>query len=210
MVEKLTEKLVELEDIRQAMIKAMNDLMTEAFLVETEGANLGQQVKDKEETIQKLNDINQKMNDAYNRIVQLASYQLVPELQQELSNTRESYLESETDTAREAVEIIERFLMNPDNPRDLNPALSWMRKQVPPTVKETQYIDFETARIKDPNLNLDEEHIEIEGIKGEYKITYEINQIDGVDERTEIARKLVKSSVTEVIRVGTKPLEEEE
>lgn len=66
------------------------------------------------------------------------------------------------------------------------------------------------AQINEPNLPVREEDIEVEGVKGEYKVIYEINQIDGVDERNEITRELVKSPVRQVIRIGTKPLEEEE
>lgn len=210
MLENLAEEIVEAKLNAVKLNEAIDSLTEGTYLIETVDASFAQQVKDYEETVANLEEINLKLMNNYSLISDLINFRLLPGYQQSLEETRQAYLEDETDTARESAELIELYLSNPGDTRLLVPVLKWIKNQVLPTVEETEYIDFETARIEDSNLNLGEEHIEVEGIKGEYKVIYEINQIDGVDERTEIARELVKSPVRQVIRVGTKPLQEEE
>ena len=79
--------------------------------------------------------------------------------------------------------------------------------QVPPLVEEIEIIPFETAKIDYPNLLIDTERIEIEGVNGEIKISYEVITEDGEEVRTEISREVIKEPVTQVIRVGTKAVD---
>ena len=79
--------------------------------------------------------------------------------------------------------------------------------QVPPVVEEIEIIPFETAKIYDPNLLVDTEHIEVEGVNGEIKVSYEVITENGEEIKHEISREVTKESVTQVIRVGT--MEEE-
>lgn len=210
MLENLAEEIVEAKLNAVKLNEAIDSLTEGTYLVETAEASLAQQVKDYEGTVTNLEEINTKLMNNYSLISNFINFRLLPDYQQTLEETRQAYLEDETDTARESAELMELYLSNPGDIRLLAPVLNWIKNQVPPTVEETEYIDFETARINDPNLDEGEELIEVEGAKGEYKVTYEINQIDGVDERTELARELMKAPVTQVIRVGTKSLEEEE
>lgn len=209
MLENLAEEIAVAKINAVKLNEAIDSLTEGAYLVETAEASLAQKVKDYEETVANLEEINTKLMNNYAPISDLINFRLSPAYQQTLEETRQTYLEDETDTARESAELMELYLSNPGDTRLLAPVLNWIKKQVPPTVEETEYIDFETARIEDSKLNVGEEHIEVEGVKGEYKVIYEINEIDGVEERTEVERKLVKPPVRKVIRVGTKPLEEE-
>lgn len=210
MLENLAEEIVGAKLNAVKLNEAIDSLTEGTYLVETAEASLAQKVKDYEETVANLEEMNLKLMNNYSPISDLINIRLLPGYQQSLEETRQAYLEDETDTARESAELMELYLSNPGDTRLLVPVLNWIKNQVLPTVEETEYIDFETARIDDRNLDLEEEIIEVKGIKGEYKVTYEINEIDGAEERTEVKRKLVKPPVRQVIRVGTKPLEEEE
>lgn len=79
--------------------------------------------------------------------------------------------------------------------------------QVPPIVEEIEITPFETAKIYDPNLLIDTEIVEIEGVNGEIKISYEVITENGEEVKHEISREVTKESVTQVVRVGT--MEEE-
>ena len=205
-----------LDIVEEALLKldaAVMTVLDETFIAGDDDAPLSQQVKDVEDTVANLDFIGNELHEAFNTLINTISYDIGTVYREHLVELRQRYLEEETDTPREAAENIQKVLPTVTDTLlrgKLQAALKYLMTQVPPTVDETEYIDFETARIEDPNLNIGEEHIEVEGVRGEYKVTYEINQIDGVDEKTEIARELVKTPVTQVIRVGTKPLEEEE
>ena len=154
-----------------------------------------------------MNQISSDLSVKYGDLSSIIDYELSPMFTEELSSLRQRYLEEETDTPREAADNIAKYLENPGDTGLLQSALKYLLTQVPPLVEEIEIIPFETARINDPNLLIDTERIEIEGVNGEIKISYEVITEDGEEVRTEISREVIKEPVTQVIRVGTKAVD---
>ena len=175
---------------------------------------LSEQIKQAEEITNTLNQLSSDLSVKYGDLSSIIDYELSPMFTEELSSLRQRYLEEETDTPREAADNIAKFLENPSDTGLLQSALKYLMTQVPPVVEETEIIPFETAKIDDPNLLIDTERIEIEGVNGEIKISYEVitegSEEDGEEVRKEISREVTKEPVTQVVRVGTKPAEVEE
>ena len=176
--------------------------------------SLSEQIKQAEEITNTLNQLSSDLSVKYGDLSSIIDYELSPMFTEELSSLRQRYLEEETDTPREAADNIAKFLENPSDTGLLQSALKYLMTQVPPLVEEIEIIPFETARINDPNLLIDTERIEIEGVNGEVKISYEVitegSEEDGEEVRKEISREVTKEPVTQVVRVGTKPAEVEE
>ena len=175
---------------------------------------LSEQIKQAEEITNTLNQLSSDLSVKYGDLSSIIDYELSPMFTEELSSLRQRYLEEETDTPREAADNIAKYLENPGDTGLLQSALKYLMTQVPPVVEETEIIPFETAKIDDPNLLIDTERIEIEGVNGEIKISYEVitegSEEDGEEVRKEISREVTKEPVTQVVRVGTKPAEVEE
>ena len=176
--------------------------------------SLSEQINQAEEITNTLNQISSDLSVKYGDLSSIVDYELSPMFTEELSSLRQRYLEEETDTPREAADNIAKFLENPTDTGLLQSALKYLMTQVPPVVEEIEIIPFETAKIDDPNLPIDTERIEIEGVNGEVKISYEVitegSEEDGEGVRKEISREVTKEPVTQVVRVGTKPAEVEE
>lgn len=75
------------------------------------------------------------------------------------------------------------------------------------TVTENETVEYETIETEDDSLDRGTTEIETEGVNGEKAVTYEITFVNGEEEsRNEIASKLIKEPVSEVKKVGTKPV----
>lgn len=175
--------------------------------------SLSEQINQAEEITNTLNQISSDLSSKYGDLSSIVDYELSPMFTEELSSLRQRYLEEETDTPREAADNIAKFLENPTDTGLLQSALKYLMTQVPPVVEEIEIIPFETAKIDDPNLPIDTERIEIEGVNGEVKISYEVitedSEEDGEEVRKEISREVTKEPVTQVVRVGTMEQEPE-
>ena len=175
--------------------------------------SLSEQINQAEEITNTLNQISSDLSVKYGDLSSIVDYELSPMFTEELSSLRQRYLEEETDTPREATDNIAKFLENPTDTGLLQSALKYLMTQVPPVVEEIEIIPFETAKIDDPNLPIDTERIEIEGVNGEVKISYEVitegSEEDGEEVRKEISREVTKEPVTQVVRVGTMEQEPE-
>src|SRR5699024_5621098 len=171
---------------------------------------LSEQIKQAEEITNTLNQLSSDLSVKYGDLSSIIDYELSPMFTEELSSLRQRYLEEETDTPREAADNIAKYLENPGDTGLLQSALKYLMTQVPPVVEETEIIPFETAKIDDPNLLIDTERIEIEGVNGEVTISYEVITENEEELRNEISRKITKEPVTQVVRAGTKPAEVEE
>ena len=171
---------------------------------------LSEQIKQAEEITNTLNQLSSDLSVKYGDLSSIIDYELSPMFTEELSSLRQRYLEEETDTPREAADNIAKFLENPSDTGLLQSALKYLMTQVPPVVEETEIIPFETAKIDDPNLLVDTERIEVEGVNGEVTISYEVITENEEEVRNEISREITKEPVTQVVRVGTKPAEVEE
>ena len=172
--------------------------------------SLSEQIKQAEDITNTLNQMSSDLSVKYGDLSSIINYELSPMFVEELSSLRQRYLEEETDTPREAAENIAKYLENPGDRGLLQSALKYLMTQVPPVVEEIEIIPFETARIDDPNLLIDTERIEIEGVNGEVTISYEVIIENGEEIRNEISREITKEPVTQVVRVGTKAVEIEE
>lgn len=171
--------------------------------------SLSEQVKQAEEITNTLNQMSDDLSINYDNLSSIINYELSPMFREELSNLRQRYLEEETDTPREAAENIAKYLENPGDTGLLQSALKYLMTQVPPVVEEIEIIPFETAKIYDPNLLIDTEIVEIEGVNGEIKISYEVITENDEEVKHEISREVTKEPVTKVVRIGTMEEEEE-
>ena len=171
--------------------------------------SLSEQINQAEEITNTLNQISSDLSIKYGDLSSIVDYELSPMFTEELSSLRQRYLEEETDTPREAADNIAKFLENPTDTGLLQSALKYLMTQVPPVVEEIEIIPFETAKIDDPNLPIDTERIEIEGVNGEVKISYEVITENEEEVRNEISREITKEPVTQVVRVGTMEQEPE-
>lgn len=172
--------------------------------------SLSEQIKQAEEITNTLNRILNDLNTKYNDLSSIINYELSTMFTEELSSLRQRYLEEETDTPREAADNIAKYLENPGDTGLLKSALKYLMTQVPPLIEEVEIIPFETARIDDPNLLIDTERVEVEGVNGEVTISYEVITENGEEVKNEISREVTKEPTTQVIRVGTKSAETEE
>lgn len=208
--------LIITQNQKNRVIDTINDLKNIVLEFEKldlsvdEDEPLSEQVKKTENIIQSISLISENINAKYNDFSSLVGYELLPVLNNDLNELREKYLVEETDTPREAAENIAKFLESPGDTALLRSALKYLMTQVPPTVEETESIPFETAKIYDSNLTVDTEYVEIEGVDGEVKITYELIKENDEEVRKEVSREVVREPVTKVIRIGTKALEIEE
>ena len=205
---------------KERMVKTIQDIKDIAVTLEElelsidSAQSLSEHINQAEEITNTLNQLSSDLSIKYGDLSSIIDYELSPMFTEELSSLRQRYLEEETDTPREAADNIAKYLENPGDTGLLQSALKYLMTQVPPLVEETEIIPFETAKIDDPNLLIDTERIEIEGVNGEVKISYEVitegSEEDGEEVRKEISREITKEPVTQVVRVGTKPAEVEE
>ena len=208
-MDNLKEKLNIISLAQDRLSTALNRMDSERFKLPSKEGSLSQQLRELEEASNDIEEVLEIVNEAYNSINSILNYDIGEYVSNELEVVRQKYLEEETDTAREAAELLDKYLENPD-PRLLRAVLGWVRSQVPPTEEIYEAIEYETAIIEDPEMYVREEVVEIEGIEGELKIVYEITIQDKEEVRTEILRKITKEPVRKVVRVGTKELEIEE
>ena len=208
-MDNLKEKLNIISLAKDRLGTAVNRMNSERFKLPSKEGSLSQQLRELEEASNDIEEVLEVVNEAYNSINSILNYDIGEYVSNELEVVRQRYLEEETDTAREAAELLEEYLENRD-PRLLRAVLGWVRSQVPPTEEIYEAIEYETAIIEDPEMYAGDEVVEIEGIEGELKIVYEITIQDEEEVRTEILRKITKEPVRKVIRVGTKELEIEE
>ena len=208
-MDNLKEKLNIISLAQDRLNTALNRMDSERFKLPSKEGSLSQQLRELEEASNDIKEVLEVIDEAYNSINSILNYDIGEYVSNELEVVRQKYLEEETDTAREAAELLDEYLENPD-PRLLRAVLGWVRSQVPPTEEIYETIEYETAIIEDPEMYVGEEVVEIEGIEGELKIVYEITIQDGEEVRTEVLRKITKEPVRKVVRVGTKELEIEE
>lgn len=202
---------------KERLVTAIEDIKDIALTLEElelsidNEQSLSEQVKQAEEITNTLNQMSTDLSTKYGDLSSIINYELSPMFTEELSSLRQKYLEEETDTPREAADNIAKFLENPSDTGLLQSALKYLMTQVPPVVEEIEIIPFETARINDPNLLVDTERIEIEGVNGEVTISYEVITENDEEIRNEISREITKEPVTQVVRVGTMetPIDEE-
>ena len=200
---------------KERLVTAIQDIKDIALTLEElelsidNNQSLSEQVKEAEEITNTLNQMSNNLNVKYGDLSSIISYEISPMFTEELSSLRQRYLEEETDTPREAADNIAKYLENPGDTGLLQSALKYLMTQVPPVVEEIEIIPFETAKIYDSNFLVNTEHIEIKGVNGEIKVSYEIITENGEEVKHEISREIIKEPITQVIRVGTKPLEEE-
>lgn len=201
---------------KERLVKTIQDIRDIALTLEglelsiDNDESLSEQVKQAEEITNTLNQISSDLSIKYSDLSSIINNELYPVFIEELSTLRQRYLEEETDTPREAAENIAKYLENPGDTGLLKSALKYLMTQVPPVVEEVEIIPFETARIDDPNLLVDTERVEVEGVNGEIKISYEVISENGEEVKNEISREVTKEPITQVIRVGTKAVEIEE
>lgn len=208
-MDNLKEKLNIISLAQDRLSTAVSRMDPERFKLPSREGGLSQQVRELEEASNDIKEVLEVVDEAYNSINSILNYDIGEYVRNELEVVRQRYLEQETDTAREAAELLDEYLENPD-PRLLRAALGWVKSQVPPTEEVYETIEYETAIIEDPEMYVGEEVVETEGEDGELKIVYEVTIQDGEEVRTEILRKITKEPVRKVIRVGTKELETEE
>ena len=201
---------------KERMVKTIQDIkdiavtLQELELSIDSAQSLSEQINQAEEITNTLNQLSSDLSIKYGDLSSIIDYELSPMFTEELSSLRQRYLEEETDTPREAADNIAKYLENPGDTGLLQSALKYLMTQVPPVVEETEIIPFETAKIDDPNLLVDTERIEVEGVNGEVTISYEVITENEEEVRNEISREITKEPVTQVVRVGTKPAEVEE
>lgn len=185
-----------------SFVADVESILEETFEIDEEAA-LATQIKVIDAIVVKTEKVNSGLYNHFNDIVNGLSEITVP-LREELFELRQRHLEEETDTPREAAENIklamERLNMSAEDRGLMESALKFLKTLVPPTVEETEEIPFETARVDDAKLPIGTEVVEREGVNGELKVTYEIVG----EERTEVAREVIKEPVMELVRVGTK------
>lgn len=208
-MDNLKEKLNIISMAHDRMSTAINRMVPERFKLPSKEGSLSQQLRELEEASNDIKEVLEAIDEAYNSINSMLNYDIGEYVSNELEVVRQRYLEEETDTAREAAELLDEYLESRD-PRLLRAVIGWVKSQVPPTEEIYETIEYETAIIEDPEMYVGEEVVEIEGIEGELKIVYEITIQDEEEVRTEILRKITKEPVRKVIRVGTKELEIEE
>lgn len=185
-----------------SLVADVESVLEETFEIDEEAA-LADQIKVIDAIVVKTDKVNAGLYNHYNDIINGLSDITVP-LREELFELRQRHLEEETDTPREAADNIklamERLNMSAEERGLMESALKFLKTLVPPTVEETEDIPFETARVDDARLPVGTEVVEREGVKGEVKVTYEVVG----EERTEVAREVIKEPVMELVRVGTK------
>lgn len=189
-----------------SFVADVESILEETFEIDEEAA-LATQIKVIDAIVVKTEKVNSGLYNHFNDIVNGLSEITVP-LREELFELRQRHLEEETDTPREAAENIklamERLNMSAEDRGLMESALKFLKTLVPPTVEETEEIPFETARVDDAKLPIGTEVVEREGVNGELKVTYEIVG----EERTEVAREVIKEPVMELVRVGTAAITE--
>lgn len=185
-----------------SLVADVESVLEETFEIDEEAA-LADQIKVIDAIVVKTDKVNNGLYSHYNDIINELSEITVP-LREELFELRQRHLEEETDTPREAADNIklamERLNMSAEERGLMESALKFLKTLVPPTVEETEEIPFETARVDDARLPIGTEVIEREGVNGEVEVTYEVVG----EERTEVAREVIKEPVMELVRVGTK------
>lgn len=198
---------------KERLVKTIQDIKDIAVTLEEldlsidNEQSLSEQIKQAEDITDTLNQMSDELNIKYGDLSSIVNYELSPMFTEELSSLRQRYLEEETDTPREAAENIAKYLENPGDTGLLQSALKYLMTQVPPVIEKVEIIPFETARIDDPNLLIDTERVEVEGVNGEVKISYEVITENGEEVKNEISREVTKEPITQVIRVGTKAVE---
>lgn len=200
---------------KERLVTAIQDIKDIALTLEElelsidNNQSLSEQINQAEDITNTLNQMSNDLSFKYGDLSSIINYELSPMFIEELSSLRQRYLEEETDTPREAADNIAKYLENPGDTGLLQSALKYLMTQVPPVVEEIEIIPFETARIDDPNLLIDTERIEIEGVNGEISISYEVITENGEEVKNEISREVTKEPVTQVVRVGTMEQESE-
>ena len=210
MIENLDELLLQVQDALDASNEVAEGILDMSFIAYDEDDSLGMQVKGVEKTIENLQLVLTELNNSYNLFNHVLGAELQQVYQTKLAEIRQRYLEEETDTAREAADNIVAVLpmVGDEVMRGrLQASLKFLMTQVPPIVEELEEIPFETARIDDANLAVGTEVVEVEGVLGQVKISYEITEVEGEEVRTEVKREIVKEPIRAVVRVGTRVAE---
>ena len=210
MIENLEELLIQVQDALDASNEVAEGILDMSFIAYDEDDSLGMQVKGVEKTIENLQLVLAELNNSYNVFNHVLGAELQQVYQTKLAEIRQRYLEEETDTAREAADNIVAVLpmVGDEVMRGrLQASLKFLMTQVPPIVEELEEIPFETARIDDANLAVGTEVVEVEGVLGQVKISYEITEVEGEEVRTEVKREIVKEPIRAVVRVGTRVAE---
>lgn len=192
------------ENALKVLQKNINSFLDDTYIQSSEDKSTGTRLKDMEATYKNLQEIVDNINDAYTKLLNVITFNVMQQYPTEIDNLREQYLIEETDTPREAAENIEQYIETQSDIRLLVSSLKFLHTLLPPTEKEYIEIPYDTATIEDANMFVGDKIVEVEGVPGEVEIIYEI--ID--DERIELKRTVLQKPITEVIRVGTMPIPE--
>ena len=148
--------------------------------------------------LQEINNINSQVTNAYSNFYEIMSNQLISQISEKLAESRKQLLMEEIDTPREVYDILVRHMNMFQTTDELEAIKNYFEKQLPPTKEVIQDIPFDVAKIEDASLSADEEIVEVEGVAGQEKIIYEIND----DVETELSREVILRPVTKVVRVA--------
>jgi len=75
-------------------------------------------------------------------------------------------------------------------------------------ITEIEYIDFETKKVEDKNLEKGKTKVVQQGKKGEIQITYQVTYKNGnIESKTEVGREVLSEPVEKIVATGTKTAE---
>lgn len=148
--------------------------------------------------LEEMNNINSQLTTVYSNFHDIMFNQLISKFSEQLAKSRKELLMEEIDTPREVYDILVRHMNMFQTTDELEAIKNYFEKQLPPTKEVIKEIPFDVAKIEDASLSGDEEIVEVEGVAGQVKIIYEIND----DVETELSREVILRPVTKVVRVA--------
>lgn len=198
-IEELLEQLnLAVESLNQSV-----NLITSEWLDIDNQLPLSEQIKQVENIVDSTVNIINNVQQQYSNINDILLNKINLVYGDKLLELRQQYLEEETDTPREAVDNIQRYLDGYADTGLLLSSLKFLKTLLPPTVEEIQEIPFEVARIEDDTLPIGEDVIEAMGENGTVLVVYEIDIVNGEEVKVEINREIIKEMIRQVVRVGT-------
>lgn len=155
-------------------------------------------VKAYDSLLEEMNNINSQLSTVYSNFYDIMFNQLISKFSEQLAKSRKELLMEEIDTPREVYDILVRYMNTFQTTDELEAIKNYFEKQLPPTKEVIKEIPFDVAKIEDASLSGDEEIVEVEGVAGQVKIIYEIND----DAETELSREVILRPATKVVRVA--------
>lgn len=163
-----------------------------------EALSTSNKVKAYDSLLEEMNNINSQLSTVYSNFYDIMFNQLISKFSEQLAKSRKELLMEEIDTPREVYDILVRHMNMFQTTDELEAIKNYFEKQLPPTKEVIKEIPFDVAKIEDASLSGDEEIVEVEGVAGQVKIIYEIND----DAETELSREVILRPVTKVVRVA--------